>query len=121
MTTVETECPQCSTLSRMPIGALMLEVAAADADDQVGGAISWICESCAALVGRPIGWDSLVALVAAGADPVEEPEEDLRPVYPESAAAGPALTPDDLLDLHAELAGDGWFGEVERVAAADQR
>jgi hypothetical protein len=57
--------------------------------------------------------DAVAALVGAGVTflSMSEPRID----YPESRLAGPPLTHDDLLDLHATLSCDEWFEQLVTV------
>jgi hypothetical protein len=115
MTIVAIKCPSCPTVSNVTVGAVLLDGASGAADEEAAATITWICVGCCMLVDRPIGWQSFLRLVSAGAALVDETEDegDVRPRHPESAVEGPLWTPDDLLDLHTLLTNSDWFAEVE--------
>ncbi|MDX6254912.1 MAG: hypothetical protein QOJ11_1246 [Frankiales bacterium] len=110
MTVVRIKCIRCTTTSMPELDALLLEVGA-DPGEGTGAIVNWICAGCSSLVNCAIDWPDFLDLVSAGAHVIDE-EEDPLPPYPESAKAGPAWRPDDLLDLHALLLTHDWFDKL---------
>jgi hypothetical protein len=104
MTTVRAQCPACGDV-KLQIHDLMVRVCA---DDATTGSYRFRCPLCAETVQRAASARIVDLLVSAGA-----PHELWRwPAELDERPDGPALTPDDLLDLHVLLNGDGWFDEL---------
>jgi hypothetical protein len=78
-------------------------------DDDVPSAYRFRCPGCEQTVHREASPRIVDLLVSAGAS-----QEMWR--WPaeltEHHAGGPALTPDDLLDMHVLLEDDGWFDQL---------
>lgn len=118
MKTVVTECPRCGSAAELPSTSVLVDVGSSDGDEAVAGTASWVCATCRDVVSHPVTWASLLVLVEAGA-PLFDEDDDPRPPHPESSAAGPAgpaLTYDDLLDLHVLLEDPAWPHEVAGAA-----
>lgn len=104
MTTVRAQCPVCGDV-KLAIGDLTVRVGA---DDGVPSTYLFRCPLCEETVSRDATPRIVDLLVSAGA-----PHELWRwPAELTEARTGPALTPDDLLDLHVLLARDGWFDDL---------
>lgn len=115
MKTVVTECPRCGSAAELPSTSVLVDVGSSDGDEAVGGTASWVCAICRDVVSHPVTWAGLLVLVEAGA-PLFDEDDDPRPPHPESSTAGPALTYDDLLDLHVLLEDPAWPHEVAGAA-----
>lgn len=102
--TVIATCRSCRTTWRIPPGSVLV-----DAD---GHTACWICLACASLVEKAVDATIEASLLEAGAWELRTAYE--APPHPEPAPAGPALTPDDLLDFQRLLADDS-VAPVERV------
>ncbi|HEX7187248.1 MAG TPA: hypothetical protein VF423_03415 [Actinomycetes bacterium] len=94
-------CPACQAEVTMTARRLLVRV---DADRSTSGEALFTCLFCHATVAVPVGATGVAALVSGGVTflslsaPVVE--------HPEARPAGPAFTPDDLIDLHADLEDD---------------
>ncbi len=121
MTTATIRCTHCGTTTQIPVTSVLVDVGGRTEDENDGGTVSWVCATCGDVVSQPVQWSLLLILVAAGAPLFDEYDEydeyDDRPVHPEAPPAGPPLTQDDLLDLHALLARTSWFAELESSLA----
>jgi hypothetical protein len=112
------QCPLCSQEEHLPLGALLITPVDEDTDPDLAALVGWVCSSCGDLAHAAIGWTMLLTLVTAGATLLVEsdtdvgPEKSALPPHPETPTAGPAFTPDDLLELHELLSGDGWFAHL---------
>jgi hypothetical protein len=104
MTTVRAQCPVCGDV-KLAIRDLTVRVCA---DDGAPSVYRFRCPVCAETVSRAASARIVDLLVSAGA-----PHELWRwPAELAELREGPALTPDDLLDLHVLLAGDRWFDDL---------
>ena len=104
MTTVRAQCPACGDV-KLAIRDLTVRVCT---DDVGSGSYRFECPGCEETVNRAASSRIVNLLVSAGA-----PHELWQ--WPAELAEhpdGPALTPDDLLDLHVLLAADDWFHEL---------
>ncbi len=122
MTTVTIDCSRCGETVEVPVTALLVD-AGSGAHEADAGTVHWVCATCGDVVGRSLSWRLLVLLVGEGASvfdedsdayDVEEGEQE-QPAgqqHPEALPSGPALTPDDLIDLHAWLEQPTWFAEL---------
>jgi hypothetical protein len=104
MTTVRAQCPACGDV-KLQIHDLTVRVCA---DEVTPGSYRFRCPLCEETVHRAASARIIDLLVSAGA-----PHELWRwPAELSERPDGPTLTPDDLLDLHVLLSGDGWFDEL---------
>ena len=104
MTTVRAQCPVCGDV-KLAIHDLTVRVCA---DDGTPSVYRFRCPICEETVSRDASARIVDLLVSAGA-----PHELWRwPAELDERRDGPMLTPDDLLDLHVLLSGDGWFDEL---------
>lgn len=110
MTTIKATCPGCGEVALTPTD-IELRV---DRDEQQASYYAFSCPRCTREVRKPAD-DRVVRLLLSGgvpAMPLEQPEPLVKPSI---AFDGPALTLDDLLDLHALLETDGWFDELSSL------
>jgi hypothetical protein len=112
MTQFTLHCPLCAAELTLTARRLMVRV---DAGTATSGEVLFTCLSCRQTSAATVDVDAVAALVSAGVTylSMSEPRVD----YPESRQAGPPLTHDDLLDLHAALSGDAWFEQLATLAA----
>jgi predicted RNA-binding Zn-ribbon protein involved in translation (DUF1610 family) len=104
MTTVRAQCPSCGDV-KLEIHDLTVRVCR---DQTFASTYRFRCPRCDDVVTREATSRIVELLVSAGA-----PSELWHwPAELAETHAGPALTPDDLLDLHVLLAGDAWFDDV---------
>ena len=100
-------CPQCASELSLSPRRLMVRV---DAERPSEGELMFTCLGCHRTSAVPLDAAAVAALVSSGVTflsltvPVVE--------HPEARPDGPALTTDDLLDLHAELGRDAWFEDI---------
>jgi len=100
-------CPACASELSLSPHRLMVRV---DAERAAGGEMLFTCLGCHCTCAIPLDAVAVAALISSGVTflsldmPVVE--------HPETRPDGPALTTDDLLDLHAELDGDAWFEDL---------
>ena len=104
MTTIKTRCPTCGEVNMGPAG-ISLELPA-DADH---GIYAFTCPECQAEVSKPASRKTVALLLAAGVEPVELDEAEVRMLpfadrIPDPAA--PAFTLDDLIGFHFLLEDD---------------
>ena len=97
-------CPSCRSEVVLTARRMLVRV---DAEQATSGEVVFTCLGCHDTVSVALDAAGVAALVMGGvtflslSPPVIE--------HPEVRPAGPAFTPDDLLDLHDELAGDDWL------------
>jgi hypothetical protein len=105
-------CPACSSELTLTTRRLLVRV---DAGTATSGEVLFSCLGCRAASTVTLSVSDVVALLFAGVSylSISEPVVD----HPESPPDGPPLTCDDLLDLHAALALDGWFERLRGVGA----
>ena len=116
MTRIRANCPECGDVELAP-DEMTVEVAH-DEDDMVGDGSSYrfVCPDCDSTVRKPAD-ERIVQLLISGGVPLEMGDDRLMPEavghpHPENPPSGPALTRDDLLDLHLLLEGRDWFEQL---------
>ena len=129
MTTVMIDCSRCGETVEVPVTALLVD-AGSGAHEADAGTVHWVCATCGDVVSRSVSWRLLVLLVGEGASVFDEDSdaydvddgEQALPVqqHPEALPSGPALTPDDLIDLHAWLEQPTWFAELVAETTASR-
>lgn len=75
---------------------------------------TFTCPACGAYVRRPADRITANVLTSAGVS-MHAPRHPVffeRVVRPRGTPAGPAFTPDDVLDLHLLLEREDWFSEL---------
>jgi predicted RNA-binding Zn-ribbon protein involved in translation (DUF1610 family) len=121
MTRIRANCPDCGDVELAP-DEMLIEVTH-DNDDLVGEGSNYrfVCPDCASTVRKPAD-DRIVQLLISGGvplqvteDPVEVPAPSSE--HPEAPAPGPALTCDDLLDLHLLLRQSDWFDQLAQMSS----
>lgn len=116
MTRIRANCPTCGDVEIVPAEvSLHIEH---DAGSLVAdhSRYRFTCPRCTSVVSKP-ATARVAQLLSSGGVEIEhrdvaEVVDALMPPHPEVVATGPALTYDDLLDLHLALRGDGWFEEL---------
>lgn len=117
MTRIRASCPGCGEVDLRPDDVTLHVVRAPDGLVSDASSYRFSCPDCEELVTKPAD-ERIAQLLTTGGVAVEEepgdapPITDPRPLHPEQRSPGPALTRDDLLDLHLKLASDGWFDEL---------
>lgn len=114
MTRIRATCPVCGEVDLRP-GDIQLEVVA-DADREVGegSCYRFSCPSCAELVTKSAD-ARIVRLLTGGGVAAVQCVGDATEPHPEDPPGGPALTLDDLMDLHELLASTDWFHGLESM------
>lgn len=100
MATIKAECPHCGAV-RLRVPDLTVRVCA---DDDGRGTYRFRCPACDAAVVH----DATPAICALLASVGVREEVWSFPAELDECHAGPALTPDDLLDFHLLLKRDDW-------------
>lgn len=98
MTTIKTKCPTCGEVNMGPAG-ISLELPT-DGDHGIYG---FTCPECFAEVSKPASRKTVALLLAAGVEPVELDEAQVRmlPLQDRSPDPGaPVFTLDDLIGFH---------------------
>ena len=106
MATLRTTCTNC----HCDVGLEPGEVLAAS-NDQLSGDYAFVCPACHELAVRPADTHALHLLRSIEVHVLDA----TRPPHPEAPPAGPALTLDDLIDLH-QLMEDSRF--LDRLTPA---
>lgn len=130
MASIRATCPHCRTPVPLEPAAVVLRAdlpADAPGEAHAGGAVlgaySFLCSTCGRIATRSADAGAVRLLLLAGvwADPDLIPDGDIdAPVpalllHPELPPPGPALTSDDLLDLHRVMAAEDWFSRLAEV------
>ncbi len=114
MTRIRASCPVCGEVDLQPADVTLHLVRHGDEDVGDGSCYRFACPACLDVVTKPAD-ERIAALLQTGGVEVELLGPDAgREPHPELPPGGPALTPDDLLDLHQLLERDDWF---ERLVA----
>ena len=113
MTTIRATCPSCGEVDLTPEQIVLTVVRAEEAPVGPESHYAFTCPSCTVRVEKPAD-ERIAHLLTTGGVSVSvvDDESDPRPSHPEVPPAGPALTYDDLLDLHELLASDHWYDEL---------
>lgn len=109
MTTIKTKCPTCGEVNMGPTG-ISLELPV-DADH---GIYAFTCPECLAEVSKPASRKTVALLLAAGVEPVESEEAEVRMLPFDDRSPDPAARPftlDDVIAFHFLL--------EDEVAVAD--
>lgn len=119
MTTIRATCPICGEVDLSP-DQIRLTVVPSVADS-VGpdSHYTFICPSCEDRVHKPAD-ERIARLLTTGGVAVSVLDQTAgasAPPHPECPPAGPALTYDDLLDLHLLLREDDWFDSLVAARA----
>lgn len=104
-------CPGCQAENALPRRHLLLRLDAGRVDS---GEMLFTCLGCHVTATVEVGTREVATLVTAGVTHLSlSPPPSAHPApHPEQPPGGPALTVDDLLDLHHLLDADDWLDEV---------
>ncbi len=127
MTKIRATCPDCGEVDLQPTDIQLRIVRSVVGEVGDGSSYRFDCPSCTSTVTKPAD-ERIARLLATGGVEISiertdvaldllDPAERTRVAHPESPAPGPALTYDDLLDLHLQLQGEAWFRELEASVA----
>jgi hypothetical protein len=126
VTRIRARCPACGEVELSPDDVVLRIVRTEEGVVGEGSTYRFGCPDCSDVISKPAD-DRIAQLLTTGGVQVEEHGQTrlevagaaavadrpatpaALPPHPESPPAGPALTYDDLLDLHLHLAADGWF------------
>jgi hypothetical protein len=97
-------CPDCRSEVSLSARRLLVRL---DAGRSVTGEVLFTCLACHRSPSVALDAPTVAALVTSDVTFLSLSEQVVE--HPESLPGGPALTHDDLLDLHAELDRDAWF------------
>lgn len=114
MTTIKATCPACGEVALTPEEIELMVHSAG----QNGASYAFTCPTCLGLVRKPADDRIVRLLVSGGVQVIEAESADIPAEVLEHPVAAPALTYDDLLDLHELLASDDWY---ERLLAEHRR
>ncbi|MEX1177883.1 MAG: hypothetical protein WEB09_05435 [Nitriliruptor sp.] len=119
MTRIRATCPSCGEVELRPLDVTLRRVIDEIGEISDGSCYRFSCPDCTEMVEKPAD-ERIVSLLATGGVAVEDvgPAVDTRPAHPETPPHGPALTFDDLLDLHELLEDPSWF---DRLLATTRR
>ncbi|MDQ1617965.1 MAG: hypothetical protein QOE19_534 [Actinomycetota bacterium] len=115
MTQFTLTCPRCAAELSLTTRRLLVRI---DAGTATSGEVLFTCLNCRRSEAVTIDVATAARLVTAGVTYLSLSEPDVD--HPEPQPPGPRLTHDDLLDLHAALAGDTWHDELTGLAAETQ-
>lgn len=113
MTTIRATCPSCGEVDLTPEQIVLTVIRADEIPVGPDSHYAFTCPSCTERVEKPAD-ERIAHLLTTGGvsvSVVDGPGTTLAP-HPESPPAGPALTYDDLLDLHELLADERWFEQM---------
>jgi predicted RNA-binding Zn-ribbon protein involved in translation (DUF1610 family) len=111
VTRIRATCPSCGEIELRPADVLLRRVLDRSGEVLDGSSYRFSCPDCTVVVEKPAD-DRVASLLTTGGVPTEDitpPAEAVLPPHPEQPAPGPALTLDDLLDLHLALEDPTWF------------
>ena len=100
-------CPECNAEVSLSARRLLVRV---DGGTATSGEALFTCLACHATVAVTLDPASVAVMVLGGVTQLTLSAPAVE--HPEPAPAGPALTHDDLLDLHSELDRDSWFDQL---------
>jgi hypothetical protein len=103
MTAIQISCYACGVTSELPPSSFLARLE----PETATGEFLVTCPACMTTLAFRAATDVMGRLIAAGVThlALDEPSRE----HPEEPPAGPALTYDDLLDLHAELESTDLF------------
>jgi hypothetical protein len=115
MTTIRATCPTCGEVGLTP-DEIELRV-----DEHDGGAsyYAFACPSCFGSVRKPADERVVRLLISGGVEVLEMVPDGPPAVRLSERFDGPRITHDDLLDFHALLDSDDWFGQLTAAAGED--
>ena len=107
-------CPECSSQNVLPARRMLVRV---EDSSLAGGECVFTCLMCRRTATVGVDSDGVAKMLVAGVAWVAMLEPRFQ--HPETAASGPPLTRDDLLDLHDMLEQDTWFAELSSTLATE--
>lgn len=113
---IRTSCPHCAV--RIWLRPREVKLALEPTADAHAGRYAYLCPACSRIPVQKADRSLVRQLRAWGAEVVtgDGGHRPGTPVgHPETAAGGPPLTLDDLLDLHELLARDDWLDEIREL------
>lgn len=113
MTRIKATCPACGEVSLRPTEIELQIVRGDETEVARGSCYRFSCPACTDLVTKPAD-ERIARLLTGGGVPVVVASKR-RTGHPEAPPAGPALTHDDLLDLHQLLEQPDWFQTLEAM------
>lgn len=112
MATIRVRCGVCGERSDLLPAQIELEVDIDDSQQPRSGRYAFDCPSCGAHIQVEADGQAVGLLIAGGVEGAVSPGDEGRPPHPEAPPGGPALTHDDLLELHLLLQQDDWFAQL---------
>lgn len=118
MTTIRATCPTCGEVDLTPDEIRLTVIRTTRSEVGPDSHYSFTCPTCDESIAKP-ATERIARLLSGGGVETEivdrsHPARGSRaPAHPETPPEGPALTLDDLLDLHLLLEQDGWFSRLE--------
>lgn len=110
---IRTSCPHCAV--SIWLQPREVKLALEPSADAHAGRYAFLCPACSRIPVQKADGPLVRRLRAWGVEVVTgqfRSQPGTPPGHPEIAADGPALTHDDVLDLHTLLQTDGWFDEL---------
>lgn len=107
MSTIEAICPSCGSSVRLEPDAFLLFTA--DGATTTGTYL-FFCDGCEHVAAKPARPSDIVLFAAAGVPDYAHREEG-SPTADSPRHRRP-FTPDDIVDFHRLLAGEGWFARL---------
>jgi hypothetical protein len=100
-------CPECDAEVSLSARRLLVRV---DEGTATSGEVLFSCLSCHTTAAVQLDAPGVAVLVMGGVTHLSLSVPLVE--HPETAPDGPALTHDDLLDLHRELDRESWFDQL---------
>ena len=112
MRTIRATCPLCTDEVDLKPDQITLHLL--EPGSPTGNRYGFECPRCEVFVVKPAGLNAVELLLEGGVElsTAAVAPWEARPSHPEDPPAGPALTHDDLIDLHLLLQTDDWFASL---------
>ncbi len=104
MSPLRATCPYCAQVTRLAPAEILL---ALHAGARTAGDYAYTCPQCLRIGVHAADQCAVATLLAAGVRPLQADAPPSR--HPEAPPAGPPLTYDDVLSIHALLNTNSWF------------
>ncbi len=115
MTTIRATCPTCGEVGLTP-DEIELRV---DETDASASYYAFACPSCFDTVRKPADDRVVRLLISGGVEVLAMVPAGPPPRRLSERFDGPTISHDDLLDFHALLSSDDWFGQLATLASED--